>query len=183
VNLPEIFVRLDELFSRGNIRYAVIGGYAVAVWGEIRATQDIDILCSTADIKRFTNELALAGCKFEHRTGDVDDPISEVVRIDFGDPAQPCEVDVLAGIRDAPAGILERRLTIVMEGHSVPVVCAEDLIVLKLLAGSARDLEDARSVVHLHRDRLNIPLLRRLCPVQLHQELDAILKPQDNVAG
>src|SRR5512138_3839142 len=144
---------------RENLRYALIGGYAVAVWGEIRATQDIDLLCSPGDIKRLAGALNRACLKFEHRSGDTDDPIAEVVRIDLGDALFPFEVDVLAGIRGAPAGILERCVRISIEGHSVPVASAEDLIVLKLLAGAARDLEDARSIVQVHRNRLDTPLL------------------------
>lgn len=182
MNLAEIFVQVDRLFSSGNIPYAVIGGYAVAVWGEIRATQDIDVLCSPADIKRFTSGIMLSGQRFEHRSGDVDDPISDVVRIEFGDPASPCAIDVLAGIRGAPPGILERRLTITVEGHPIPVVSAEDLIVLKLLAGSTRDLEDARSVAHMNGNLLDIPLLRRLGPAQLNKELEAILHMSGRLA-
>jgi predicted nucleotidyltransferase len=178
MSLFAIFTRLDHFFNREQIPYAVIGGSAVAVWGEIRATQDIDLLCSVADIKRITDSLTREGLKFEHRTGDSDDPISDVVRIDLGDALPSCEVDIL-GIRGAPAGILERRIRIQVQGHSVPVVAAEDLIVLKLLAGSARDLEDARKIVHLRRERIDRLLLRRLCPSELNAALDALLAGYD----
>jgi predicted nucleotidyltransferase len=175
VSLRETFSILNAFFTREDIPYALIGGYAVAVWGEIRATKDIDLLCHAADIRRINEGLKRAGFKFEHRTGDVDDPVSDVVRIELGDSLVTCVVDVLAGIRGAPAGVLDRCVWIQIEGNSVPVVSAEDLVVLKLLAGSVRDLEDARSILHLHGDRLDIPMLRRLCPPEINSALQTIL--------
>lgn len=39
-------------FQRAGIRYAVAGGFAVAIHGRIRATKDIDFLCHPDDLDR-----------------------------------------------------------------------------------------------------------------------------------
>jgi len=43
MNLRDVLARIDGLLKRCGIEYAVIGGYAVAAWGEVRATRDIDL--------------------------------------------------------------------------------------------------------------------------------------------
>jgi hypothetical protein len=44
----------------------------------------------------------------------------------------------------------------------------------KLLGGSAHDLEDAKSIIEVQGERLNLNLVRRLCPSQLQGTLDKI---------
>ncbi len=83
MKLKDLLAPLDELLRRERIKYAVIGGYAVAVWGEVRATRDIDLLCSAADLGPLVAALARADMRYERRTGDLDDPVSEVVKIDL----------------------------------------------------------------------------------------------------
>jgi len=44
MNLKDVFTQVDALMKHSQIKYAVIGGYAVAAWGEVRATRDVDLL-------------------------------------------------------------------------------------------------------------------------------------------
>lgn len=46
-------------------------------------------------------------------------------------------------------------------GEPVPVVSPEDLVVTKLLAGRAKDVEDIRGVLRERGDRLDLELVRR----------------------
>jgi hypothetical protein len=70
MTLRDLIAPIDELLRQERIRYAVIGGYAVAAWGEVRATQDLDLLCSLADVSRLVKRLERAGLRFDQRTGD-----------------------------------------------------------------------------------------------------------------
>jgi predicted nucleotidyltransferase len=175
MSLTDILRPLDLIFKRGQIRYAVIGGYAVAAWGEERATRDVDLLCSAGCSKALIDALNDAHIRFEHRIGDYDDPISEVIRIEMGSITDPSEVDVLIGIRNTPPGIFDRIRTVNVEGLAIPVVSPEDLVILKLLGGSARDLEDAKSVIQVQADRLDMNLLQQLCPEQFRQNLQKLI--------
>ena len=175
MTLRDVLAPLDSLFRRHRIRYVVIGGYAVAAWGEVRATRDVDILCSAEDLNPLKNALKDAGMRFEHRAGDPEDPISDVIRLEAGTRVDLYEVDVLFGIRDAPAGILERCIRVQIEDLSVPIASPEDTIILKLLGGSARDIDDARSVSRIQRSRLDLSLVRQLCPERLRDTLEKTL--------
>lgn len=179
MNLRDLLEPLDSVFKSRRILYAVIGGYAVAAWGEVRATRDVDLLCSTGDLFVFKDALSKAGLPFEHRSGDPDDPISDVIRIEMRSGADLCEIDVLFGIRGAPPGILERACTVQVAGLPVPIASPEDMVILKLLAGSARDLEDAGNILQVQRDRLNLDLIRQLCPEHLNDTLTRLQMPRD----
>jgi predicted nucleotidyltransferase len=176
MKLKDLLAPLEELFKREQIGYAVIGGYAVAVWGEIRATRDIDLLCNAADMGLVVTALRKAGMGFERRTGDLDDPVSEVVRIEMSSEGSAYEIDVLAGIRGAPRGIVDRARQVPLEGFVLPVSSPEDTIVLKLLAGSHRDMEDALGIIRLQSGRMDLALLRDLCPPDLRSTLDSLLR-------
>jgi hypothetical protein len=175
MTLRDLLAPIDELLREEEIRYAVIGGYAVAAWGQVRATQDIDLLCSTADVSRLVKRLEKAGLRFDQRTGDADDPIESVIRIEMGSEQNPYEVDVIAGIRGVPPGILERVHGVEFHGLIIPVASPEDTVILKLLGGSARDLEDALSILRIQGKRLSLPLIRDLCPAEMKETLNRLI--------
>jgi hypothetical protein len=175
MNLADLLRPLVLIFKKCQIRYAVIGGYAVAAWGEARATRDVDLLCSAGTSKSLIDAMHEEHLHFEHRVGDYDDPILEVIRIQMGPVTDPSEIDVLVGIRNAPPGIFDRIRIINVEGLAIPVASPEDLVVLKLLGGSARDLEDAKSVVQVQGDKLDLSLIRQLCPEHLKENLQKLL--------
>jgi predicted nucleotidyltransferase len=181
MNLVDLLRPLDLIFRKNQIRYAMIGGYAVAAWGEERATRDVDLLCGAGDSKLLTSALNSGRIPYEHRIGDSDDPISEVIRIETGSAADPAEVDILIGIRGAPAGILDRARIVRIGSFAIPVASPEDMVILKLLGGSARDIEDATTILHLQGDKLDIKLTKRLCPGRLRGLLAEAIKASRNV--
>ena len=56
----------------------------------------------------------------------------------------------------------------------MPVASPEDMILLKLLAGSPQDLDDSRSIVRIQGNQLARATLDELCPQPLKQALDAL---------
>lgn len=50
VTLDKLLLPLDRLLRKKRVGYAVIGSYAVAAWGAIRATRDLDLLCEVEDV-------------------------------------------------------------------------------------------------------------------------------------
>ena len=57
MNLTDLLGPLDLIFKKCGAPYAVIGGYAVAAWGEERATRDIDLLCHAGHTKALLDAL------------------------------------------------------------------------------------------------------------------------------
>jgi len=152
----------------------LIGGYAAAAWGEARATRDIELLC-LSDSQKLIKTLKEDRLQFEHRIGDWDDPISEAIRLDLVDMASPFEFDILFGVKNAPIDLFKRIRKLHIENSIIPVASPEDMVLLKLLAGSARDLEDAKSILQVQGTKLDVNLLHQICPDQFKDALEKLL--------
>lgn len=136
------FSDLLRIFNDNNVRYLVIGGYAVVQYAEPRFTKDLDLWIST-DIDN-----AEAVFKSLQSFGA---PLADLTKADFAEEgyfyqmgAPPVRVDILMGIPGVefePAW--ERRVKVDFEDLPVLFISREDLIVSKLASGRPQDLIDA----------------------------------------
>jgi predicted nucleotidyltransferase len=144
-----VLARTIATLDAAGVPHAVIGAAAMALYGSTRATADVDLLaldprCLTDAI---WESLRSEGAHVEIRRGDADDPLAGVVRIDAGGRGP---VDVVVGRSASWQGpILERASarTMTLEGVSLPVVGAADLILLKLYAGGPQDRWDIEELL------------------------------------
>jgi len=66
-----------------------------------------------------------------------------------------------------------RAIPLDLGGVVVPVATAEDLIVMKVLAGRPKDIEDARGLVGAQRNKLDVQRIRTLL-TQLEEAIDSV---------
>lgn len=151
--------KLLSLFERDHVRYALIGGMALGVWGVPRGTVDVDFLVHRADMERVAAIMQALGYECRYRTENVSQYVSPL-KI-FG------EVDFLHAFRVPSLSMLERAEVrkVFDESISVKVVKVEDLIALKVQAmandESRRSLElsDIKSLLAMHGSTLDWDLL------------------------
>lgn len=135
------FSDLLKLFNDNNVRYLVIGGYALIQYAEPRFTKDLDLWIST------DSENANAVFKALKEFGA---PLSGLDASDFSEDGffyqmgvAPIRVDILMGI---PGGIFEQawqdRNEIDFDGLQVPFISKQDLIKIKQASGRPQDLID-----------------------------------------
>jgi predicted nucleotidyltransferase len=129
-------------FQQHEVKYLVIGGIAVVLYGIPRATFDLDILIESTpkNARRLLDALLDAGMGTATLTS-VDEILSNEITI-FKDRVR---IDV----QISPPGLCfrdawKRRKTMEYQGQSFYVVCLEDLIASKKAAGRDVDLEDVR---------------------------------------
>ena len=149
--LPEIVNILNSFREQGLIKgYALIGGMAVATRGFPRATKDIDFFIA-ADEGYFRKEVAkkleTKGYSVEIYKGDFNDPLRGLIRI--LDKDNTSLIDLILAHREWQEEIINFAEEIILGDISVPIARAEDLVVLKLKAGSPRDLLDAEELVKI----------------------------------
>jgi len=128
-------------------RYALIGAGALAAHGIARSTFDLDV---------FTNEAAVLGnevwaslsaggrVRITVRTGDADDPLRGVVRLEADGER---DVDVVVGRSAWQSEAVERAKPLLIGGISLPVVTPPDLVLFKLYAGGAQDSWDIEQLL------------------------------------
>lgn len=131
----------------------VVGGYANAVWGEPRATLDIDVVLWRPE-PRVDELLAALGSDFRSR---VPDPVqfAEETRVVPVVMAGQMQVDLILALFSFEKRAIERAVEVEFYGRGVRVATAEDLILLKIASTRQRDLDDIRGIVKRRRDELD----------------------------
>ena len=131
-----------ESFQKHNVKYVVIGGIAVVLYGVPRATFDLDILIESTpnNARRLLDALLEAGMGTAS-LANVDEILSNEITI-FKDRVRIDVQTSTPGLRFQDAW--KRRETMEYQGQSFYVTSLEDLISSKRAAGRDVDLEDAR---------------------------------------
>ena len=136
------FSDLLSLFNANNVRYLVIGGYAVIQYAEPRYTKDLDIWISV------DKDNAASVFKALKEFGA---PLAEMTEADFAEEGYfyqmgrpPMRVDIFMGIPGiAFEHAWSQRVEVDFDGLVVKFISREDLIAAKKASGRPQDLIDA----------------------------------------
>lgn len=134
----------------------LVGGLAVGIWGEPRATVDIDFLVS---IKTDDSDLLRQKVKESKRFIFIHDRPLIFGKISFLRATlksnTDISVDFLFADDDFKNEALKRKETLQISDFSVNVSAPEDLIILKLLSGREQDNLDAKNIFEIQKKRLD----------------------------
>lgn len=143
-----VLERLCAALDAAAIRYALIGGFAMALRGVARATVDLDFLLLAADLGRADQILRASGYRRLWHGENASHYLAD-------DPTGG-RIDLLHAFRTASLGMLDRAERLpVGPALAVPVVQVEDLIGLKVQAAvndpdrAAADWADIRLLVEV----------------------------------
>jgi hypothetical protein len=142
VDLYPDFKELFASLNSANVKYLLLGGYAVIYYGYYRTTDDLDIWIATdednaARVSRVLQEWG----GFRAQTVPASMFTQRGKAFIFG--REPVRVDILTG----PSGVqfiecYERRNVVELDGIRVPIIALDDLKKNKLASGRAKDLAD-----------------------------------------
>jgi hypothetical protein len=151
-----------ELRRRGK-RFALVGGLAVSVRGEVRTTRDVDIavaVASDAELEALVSDMAQAGYRAVATVEQEARGRLAVVRLET---PTGFRLDLLGASCGIEAEVVAAAMPVDFEGGgTVPVAIAEDLLAMKILAareGRARDWDDARGLLQFNPN-LDLALVR-----------------------
>ncbi len=128
-----------------NVRFLLVGAYAVAVHGFPRATKDIDFFVWATPENAANLVRALA--KFGAPLHDISeaDLSSEGVVFQIGN--SPRRIDIITNISGVKfEQAYANKTTISIEGIEVPVISLEDLIANKRASARTQDLADVEKL-------------------------------------
>jgi hypothetical protein len=136
------FSDLLNLFNANNVKYLIIGGYAIIQYAEPRYTKDLDIWISV------DQENSVAVYKALKEFGA---PLVGLTEADFSEEGffyqmgrPPMRVDILMGIPGLEfEKAWQRRVEVDFDGIMVKFISREDLITSKKASGRPQDLIDA----------------------------------------
>jgi predicted nucleotidyltransferase len=167
----EALRQVDAFLKAHDIPYVVIGGIANAVRGEPRATHDADlkVLVQGMTIAEF-RELAEARFKPYRRPWLGRAESTLIVSLEV---APEMIVDMLVAVLPYEEQAIRRAEMIEVEGLSLPICRAEDLIVHKAIADRPKDWLDIEKILLRQGSELDIEYVRSW----LTQFADALEKP------
>jgi hypothetical protein len=136
----------------------IVGAWAVAVWGRLRATMDLDLMVMVDErgLDRLERDLIHQGFSADHTWLEWNPMLKAVQRrMHF----RGVTVDLMRprDIQDDQA--LEKRKRKMLAGRFAWFIAPEDLILQKLKVGRPRDIEDALSAVERSRKLLDFKYL------------------------
>ena len=141
--LPEDFKEFIQCLNSNNVKYLLVGGWAVGLYGHPRATKDIDffIFMDKSNLKKLEKALNDFGAP----PFDIDYLGEKGNVIRFGVP--PIAIDI---INDVDGINIEdcylRKKTITVEDIEIPLISKADLIVNKKSTGRLSDLADVEKL-------------------------------------
>jgi hypothetical protein len=145
------------------IRWYVFGAQAVIAAGSVRATADIDITTDEFPVPQLKKALAKAGFRLRSGITDVKSLIEDHRILPLEHKATGFQLDVVRAGPGPEQQMLSRAIKRKIGRNLIPFVSTNDLLVLKILAGRDKDLEDVRSLLrgrskeieaHIVRERL-----------------------------
>lgn len=150
-----VLEKLLKNFHKKNVRYALIGGFALGVYGVSRATVDVDFLVNRDDMEKVHMIMHENGYECIHQTENVSQ-YSSSLKV-FG------EVDFIHAFREISIGMLQRaeEKSVFNESVSVKVLKIEDIIGFKVQAiandesRGKGDLADIGALLELHKKSLD----------------------------
>lgn len=137
--LPEEFKEFIKFLNENEVKYLLVGGWALGIYGNPRATKDIDFLVAIDDdnLKKLQQALGSFGAPHLNKT----DFVIPGNCFRMGRP--PMQIDLINeadGIDIAQC--YQRRKIVLIDDIYVAVIAREDLIHNKKASGRLQDLAD-----------------------------------------
>lgn len=152
-----------DILKERKVPYAVIGAMAVAFYGVVRSSLDADAIIRVGkdqkEVDRLRTALTKKGWNVVIKKGGFDDPLVGVVLIE---DALRNRVDLLLGLKKGDPGLFQRTRPVKFEGETIHMVGPEDLIAMKVFAGSAKDMADAEGILAVSGEMVDRKELARL---------------------
>jgi len=156
-SLESALLAICRFLKQKNIPYMVIGGMANAVWGEPRATLDIDITIWVEDAK----------------IEDVIESLRPVFKVLPENPGEfifktrvlpiatqsDIRIDLLFGMLHFEETAISRAIEKDIQGTPVRFCTAEDLVLHKIISDREKDLHDAENIIARQKNKLDIAYL------------------------
>ena len=141
MELDKDFSEFVELFLEHNVRFLIVGGYALAAHGLPRATGDLDAWVWTDSNNAQNIVSALQSFGFSNLSITTEDFIKQDSIVQLGYP--PFRIDILTSIDGVDfEQAWSNKFLVELNNREVPFISRDDLIANKKAAGRPQDIAD-----------------------------------------
>lgn len=157
-NIESFFGPIINLLNENNIKYAVIGGIAVLIYGEPRLTEDVDIniLLEKDKISDFIQIL-----KNNNISPALNDPVktaydSGYLPVIYNQEETTKKYDLIIANNPIEIAAINRSKLIKIDKIEFMVITPEDLIIHKITSQREKDTNDLEGIFLRQKDNIDI---------------------------
>ena len=182
--IEELIQKIGRSLDENDIPYMIIGGQAVLLYGSPRLTRDIDITLGIDTdkfqaIAKLCRELGLK--LLPQKPADF---ANETKVLPAEEPKSRIRVDLIFSFTPYESQAMARAKEVLMNGYPAKFASCEDVIIHKMVAGRAIDVEDVNNILIKNKDLLDLEYVRKwLLEFGRISEHDGILKRFDGLLG
>ena len=159
--LFDVFNKLEVAAKESDVKVVIMGGLAVSIYAQPRATLDIDGIIEL-DERYIDNFLTAA----EKRgfSWDKEVPIKRIKGLPFITlyyPDGKVYVDLFLAKGDFQENVIRRSRAVDVEGVKLDLISPEDLILVKLISDRPKDTDDVREILLESSDDLDFKYLEK----------------------
>lgn len=125
----------------------LIGGQAVLLHGRPRLTEDIDVTLGVDPSHLPVVREVCRALNLDPLPEHIEKFVADTNVLPVHDAESGIRVDFIFSTTPYERQAIERAVTVELAGEVVPFATAEDLVIHKLFAGRARDIEDVETVI------------------------------------
>jgi hypothetical protein len=153
-----LLLEIVTSFEKSKLKYAVVGGYALALHGIVRATMDVDFVLSLklSDFELAEKALGKVGLqsRLPVRAQDIIKMRKEYIEnrnlmawsfVDYKNPSRQVDILITKDLKDLNVEKIS------VGGRKISVASLEDLLEMKTEAGRPQDLIDIKNI----KEKLN----------------------------
>ncbi len=148
----QLLEKIAAALEKCGIPYMVIGGQAVLIYGEPRFTNDIDITLGVDSDKIDEVLSAVKDLSFTVLTENIKEFVKKTMVLPLKDPATNVRVDFIFSFSAFERYAIENAQAVLLDSRKVFFAKLEDIIIHKIVAGRARDIEDVKVIISKNPD-------------------------------
>ncbi|MBU1199290.1 MAG: hypothetical protein KKF46_07295 [Nanoarchaeota archaeon] len=163
--LDKLALDFTKILNQLDIKYVIISGYVSILFGRSRASEDIDIILEDVNFKKFNELWNLLYQKFECiNTTNVKEAYESylttkhAIRFCYKEQFIP-NMEIKFPKTDLDTWTLNERKKVIMNNNQFFISPIELQIPFKLFLGSEKDIEDAKYLYSIFKNKLDMSLL------------------------
>src|SRR3990172_6339583 len=143
----KILVRIAEELDSAQLPYMIIGGQAVLLYGEPRATKDIDVAIGADSSKLNALRTIVGKLGMNIVVAEAEAFVRKHNVLPVVDEDSGIRIDFIFFFTPYERQAIQRANRVKIENRDVAYASVEDIIIHKIVAGRPRDIDDVKSIL------------------------------------
>jgi len=159
--IEELITKIAQCLDRDEIPYMIIGGQAVLLYGTPRLTRDIDITLGIDTDKFQLIEGVCRKLELKILSENPEEFARETKVVPAEESKSKIRVDFIFSFTEYEARAIKRAKKVLMNDYPVKFASCEDVIIHKMIAARAVDVEDVRNILTKNERSLDLEYVKR----------------------